>query len=115
MKKTIGGFFAVSVVFIMSVYILVNYHLPYCGKIIGKVSGVCEQYRVARDTGSIHLELHKKKHEIVRIDSLLQLQRSRESAVKKGLIDALYVFADSAKTQSIKSGSRGKDSSQKQT
>ncbi len=102
MKNYINGFSFIAFVFVLSIYMVLNIHIPYCTDITKKIKSISEQYRVAQDTGSISKELTKKKHDIARIDSLLQLQMLRESEVKNGFIEALYLFADSAQLKTSK-------------
>lgn len=87
---------------------VINIHFPYCISVAEKVKGIFEQHRVAEDTVSITTELSKKKHDIRRLDSLLQIQIQRESEVKNGIVEALYIFSDSArlKTAKVEVGAR---------
>lgn len=77
-------------------------HIPYFTSTAEKIKNSSEQCRVAKDTGSISDELTRKKSDIARIDSLLQLQILRESEVKTGIIEALYQFADSSRLRASK-------------
>lgn len=102
MRKNITGFFFIVTVFLLSIYLVLNVHFPYCISIVKKTGSMYEQHKVANDTGSISAALSKKKDDISRIDSLLQFQILRESEVKTGIVEALYLFADSARLKASK-------------
>jgi Tfp pilus assembly protein PilO len=102
MKKYLNGFLFVFTVLFFSIYMVLKVHIPYFTSTAEKIKNSSEQCRVAKDTGSISDELTRKKSDIARIDSLLQLQILRESEVKTGIIEALYQFADSSRLRASK-------------
>lgn len=102
MKNILNGFLFVFTVLFFSIYMVLKVHIPYFTSTAEKIKTSSEQCRVAKDTGSISDELARKKNDIARIDSLLQLQILREAEVKSGIIEALYLFADSSRLKASK-------------
>jgi Tfp pilus assembly protein PilO len=102
MKRSFYSFLIIGILFAAGAYVITSVHIPLFTSVYKKVQNVHEQYKVSRNSQNMVTELNRIQNEIHVIDSLIQIQISRESEIKTGIVEALYIFADSSQMKPSK-------------
>jgi len=102
MIKMLYSFTIIAILLITGSFLVSSIHLPYFLKIYRKSMETCEQYKVSKNSQKTEIEMEKVVYEIKITDSLIQIQNNRESEIKTSIVEALYLYADSANVKTSK-------------